>query len=170
MPFLSKLAVRREAANVWELTEPFCYRGRRETFTVPAGFRTDFASVPQWVQSFIPRTGPSDEAAVLHDWLCVDLARNWNEREADERVTPYASSRDTDGLFRRLLREGGCGFVLRWLMWCGVRWGAAANPARRAGWWRDSPAVAAISAVVLAVVAAVAAGVHLAVDALWGWL
>lgn len=60
------------------------------------------------------------------------------------------SSRDADGLFRRIARESGAGLLLRWLLWTGVRWGALANPARRADWGRDAPAVTAISLLLLA--------------------
>jgi hypothetical protein len=67
---------------------------------------------------------------VLHDWLIV-------------RAIPagFVSSRDADGIFRRVLREQGVPFVKRWLMWTGVRWGALFNPPRRAGWLRDLPLV-----------------------------
>lgn len=162
MPFLSKVAVRREASCLWELTEPLTYAGKRETFTVPAGFRTDFASVPALVQSIIPRTGPWDEAAVVHDAFCVDLRRYRDQLRTGHLHPdpPMVSARDADALFRRIMREGhsgdgsdGAGPVHRWLMWCGVRWGALGNPARRAGWWRDAPRVLAITAVVLAVAA-----------------
>ena len=31
----------------WKLVQPFDYQGLYDRFTVPADFRTDFASVPQ---------------------------------------------------------------------------------------------------------------------------
>lgn len=167
----------------WCLAGPLVYRGRHDVITVPAGFVTDFATVPWWVQSLIPRTGAWTLAAVLHDWLCVELARElqqarntallvdmdhmlrseypgvtvkWAGRGSYPAIEPApANARDTDGLFRRVMREQHVGFVRRWLMWTGVRWGALANPARRAGWWRDAPLVAAITVLVLAVAAGV---------------
>jgi len=181
VPFLTRVAVRRVGSDRWELLEDLVYQGRWETITVPAGFRTDFASVPALTASLIPRTGPWDEAAVLHDYLCTDLRRYWEEQQLYLRVRsengrplyphprpPLVSARDADGLFRRIMREGSrldgetpedaVGPVTRWLMWTAVRWGAAGNPARRAGWWRDAPAVLGISlAVVLVVLAALAA-------------
>jgi hypothetical protein len=55
------------------------------------------------------------------------------------------SSRDADGLFRRVLREVGVPPVHRRLMWTGVRWGALANPLRQPRWARDAPRVLALS-------------------------
>jgi len=37
---------------------------------VPAGYRTDFASIPRVVWSLLPPVGRSGKAAVIHDWLC----------------------------------------------------------------------------------------------------
>ena len=58
----------------WMLVEPFSYHAARDTFTVPAGFVTDFASVPRVFVWLLPRYGRWTQAAILHDYLC-DLAR-----------------------------------------------------------------------------------------------
>ena len=135
MPFDSAvLTVRRATDDTWSVVEPLTYRGSRDVFVVPAGFRTDFASVPRVVVWLFPRFGRYTLAAVLHDWLVtVGIP------------TGAVSSRDADGLFRRVMAELGVPPLRRWLMWCGVRWGALLNPARRAGWWRDAPRVLALS-------------------------
>ncbi|WP_138760262.1 DUF1353 domain-containing protein [Modestobacter altitudinis] len=150
MPFDSSLVVRRASDQLWEVVEPMVYRGRRDTFVVPAGFLTDFASVPRVLVWFIPRFGRYTPAAVLHDWLVTTGL-----------TTRVVSSRDADGLFRRVLRELGVPPVRRWLMWCAVRWGALVSPARRPGWWPDAPRVLALSVLAAPVVvppAAVIAG------------
>lgn len=145
------ITVRRYDDTRWELVEPLAYVGRWETFTVPAGFVTDFASVPQPVMWFVPRYGRYTAAAILHDYLI-----------AEGRV----SSQDTDGIFRRVLREEGVPLLLRWLMWAGVRWGALVDGRGRAGWLQDAPAVLGISLVAAplvvppVVVAAVAFGLY----------
>lgn len=36
---------------------------------VPTGFKTDLASIPRFVQPFIPKEGKYNRAAVVHDWL-----------------------------------------------------------------------------------------------------
>jgi hypothetical protein len=37
---------------------------------VPAGYRTDFASVPRFFWRIFPPMGRYTYAAVIHDWLC----------------------------------------------------------------------------------------------------
>lgn len=142
VPFDSlALAVRRATDNTWEVLAPLVYRGDRDTFVVPPGFRTDFASVPRVVVWLFPRSGRYTPAAVLHDWL-TDVAVPGG----------LVSARDADGVFRRVMRELGVPPLRRWLMWCGVRWGALVNPVRRAGWWRDAPRVLALSVLAAPVV------------------
>jgi hypothetical protein len=134
VPFDSDLVVRRASDQLWEVVQPLVYRGHRDTFVVPDGFLTDFASVPRVVIWLFPRFGRYTPAAVLHDWLVTTGL-----------ATGAVSSRDADALFRRVLQELGVPPVRRWLMWCGVRWGALVAPRRRAGWWRDAPRVLALS-------------------------
>jgi Protein of unknown function (DUF1353) len=142
VPFDSPtITVRRASDQLWEVVEPLVYRGLRDTFVVPAGFRTDFVSVPRIVVWLIPRFGRYTLAAVLHDWLV--------STGIDSGVV---SARDADGLFRRVLRELGVPPVRCWLMWTGVRWGALVSR-RGAGWWRDAPRVLALSVLFAPVVA-----------------
>lgn len=133
----------------FRLEDDVVYTGKCGDFTVPAGFRTDFASVPRVVQWLIPSYGRYTLAAIVHDWLCVDLKRYYNEvshyldamshlwPNPGHPAPPVASSRDTDGIFRRIMRELGVPFLRRWVMWTGVRWGALGNPARRKGIAKD---------------------------------
>jgi hypothetical protein len=55
------------------LTAPFSYdvgfKGSSLTLTVPAGFVTDFASVPRALTGWFPPSGPWAKAAVVHDYL-----------------------------------------------------------------------------------------------------
>ena len=56
----------------WRLKEPFeYYRTGREhiRYIVPAGFVTDFASVPRLFWPILPPYGKYGKAAVLHDYL-----------------------------------------------------------------------------------------------------
>jgi hypothetical protein len=142
MPFDSDtITVRRFDPDTWTVVDPLIYRGRRDTFTVPAGFRTDFATVPRVVVWLIPRFGRYTLAAVLHDWLVTEGLR-----------TGAVSSRDADGLFRRVMREQGVPTARRWLMWTGVRLGALANSSRRRGWWISAPGVVVLSVLAAPVV------------------
>jgi len=126
------LTVSRVDANTWSLVDELVYRGARQRFVVPAGFRTDFATVPRVVTWLIPRFGAYTLAAILHDWLVSE-------------GPSVVSARDADGIFRRVMRESGVPVLRRWLMWAGVRWGALADPRRRAGWEVSAPGVLAIS-------------------------
>ena len=126
----------------YELTEELVYAGRDEVFTVPVGFCTDLASVPQFLTWLVPVAGLHDRAAIVHDYFCQAL----------EDGKPVVSARDADGIFRRMLRELGVPTVRRWLCFTGVRWGALGTPSRRPGWLEDAPAVLAVSALALPVV------------------
>ncbi|MEI4270478.1 DUF1353 domain-containing protein [Klenkia sp. LSe6-5] len=156
MPFLSRPHVEQLDDGDWALTEPLVYAGRADRWVVPTGFVSDLASVPVPVRWLIPTNGPWTAAAIVHDWFCdVGIAAG------------VISSRDADGVFRRMCRELRTPVLRRWLMWAGVRWGAVVNPVRRPGFVRDLPAVLAISvlAVPLVLPVSVVVGVGLAVDA-----
>jgi hypothetical protein len=128
------LTVRSVDADRWALVDALVYRGRSQRFVVPAGFHTDFATVPRVVSWLVPRFGTFTLAAILHDWLCT-------EGISSGAVT----SRDADGIFRRVMRESGVPVLRRWLMWAGVRWGALVSARRRSGWFISAPGVLAIS-------------------------
>ena len=113
MPFTDgKIVVEEISDERWELVEPVTYEGNTDTFVVPAGFETDFASVPRVFVWLLPRYGKYTKAAILHDWLCARVRAGTFDRA------------DADGLFRRSMRELGVPFVRRWMMWAAVRWGA----------------------------------------------
>jgi hypothetical protein len=42
--------------------------GYEGSLTVPAGFRTDLASVPRIARSIVPQIGRHLQAAIVHDW------------------------------------------------------------------------------------------------------
>lgn len=176
----------------FRLDEDLVYAGKCGDFTVPAGFVTDFASVPATVNWLIPSYGQYTLAAIVHDDLCVKLAdyhrtvtamlatfedeeaydrldqMGWIDREG-EGWTPaegLTNSRDTDAIFRRIMRELEVPFLRRWLMWTGVRWGAMMNPARRKGILRDLPKMLLISVLAspLVVPATLFVGVGLLID------
>ena len=141
-----------DPAGLYHLTADVVYQGRDETFTVPAGFVTDLASVPRCLTWLVPIAGVHDRAAIVHDWLCTQLDKPQRRPDGTWINIPPANAVDTDGIFRRILRELGVPLVRRWLFYVGVRWGALANPARRAGWWRTAPAVLGVTALALPVV------------------
>ena len=124
------------------LTAPFEVAVLGRTFVVPAGTRTDLATVPRLFWTVIPPTGAYEAAAVLHDWLVtkgIELG--------------LVTSREADRIFREMMRVAGVGVPLRWCMWAAVRAAAPLSRHRRpSGIVRDLPAVGSIGAVVLAAV------------------
>lgn len=144
MPFLDKtLRVSRADERNWRLMAPLVYDGTHDRIIVPAGHLTDFASVPRSLQWLAPSTGKYTLAAVLHDYLCDSMNGRGYAEVPQGREILVLSSRDVDGLFRRVMREEGVGVVQRWLLWSGVRVGAIRNPQRRPGTLRDVPALLA---------------------------
>jgi hypothetical protein len=127
------VAVSQTGDTEWELTAAMTYHGRYQTFTVPVGQTTDFASVPAVLTWLVPiETGIP--AAVLHDYL-------W-------RVKVPASEleyREADGILRQALGSLGVPGPRRWLMWAAVRWGSLTRPGGHQGWLRDAPAVVAVT-------------------------
>lgn len=158
MPFHpdSRVIVEQISDKNWCLVEPLTYKGKSEVFTAPAEYVTDFASVPRITSWLIPTYGNYTPAAILHDVLLTDYL-----------ASGLVSSRDTDGLFRRILRELGVPFTRRWLMWTGVRWGAAFNGKRRDGIARDLPLMLLLSLLCLPVVLPGVVGVSLSLVLNW---
>ncbi|MEU7145514.1 DUF1353 domain-containing protein [Nocardia sp. NPDC046473] len=105
----SGLVVEELDAKFWRVVEPLVYQGDSQEFVIPAGFRTDFASVPRALVWLVPRYGAYTRAAILHDFL---------------RSSNAVEVADADGLFRRCLRELNVPYARRWMMWAGVRLGS----------------------------------------------
>jgi len=147
MPFTGDVVVRELATGEgsrWQLVEPLGYAGRDETFSVPAGFTTDFASVPQALTWLVPRYGRYTKAAILHDYLwglCREGRFAWA---------------DADGLLRRAMRELDVPFLRRWLMWGAVRLAAIVTRQPSSLWTQGIRALAALVLVTVLGIAYVA--------------
>lgn len=106
MPFFTRLVVTEAKNEQWELVTPLIYSGNQDHFEIPAGFKTDFASVPRIFWNIVPPYGLYTKAAVIHDWLY----RN--------RIV---SRKDADGIFRKIMHESEVGKIKRYSMWAAVR-------------------------------------------------
>lgn len=85
-------------------------------YTVPAGFETDFASVPRWMWSFLPPTGRYTKAAILHDYLVTP------EQTGPQGYSHTPVPRDrADELFYESMLVLGVKPHLAWLMYQSVR-------------------------------------------------
>lgn len=86
---------------------------RNRVWPVPAGFKTDGASIPRFLWSFIgsPFNGAYRLPALFHDAAYC---------------TPGVKRAEADRMFYDAMREEGVSFVKAQLMWAGVRVGGAA--------------------------------------------
>lgn len=152
--FGSELSVQSDGPITWKVIAPLIWTGTQgDTFTVPVGFLTDFASVPRFLHWKVLPYGAYTRAAVLHDWLLVSLAEWWDDYRSGgpnglgnpERAVelPPANSRDCDGIFRRVMQDIGVPWDKRWTMWAAVRWASLFNSRRSYGRQigRDLPAM-----------------------------
>jgi len=61
----------------WIIQRSFDYHvGKYPSYVVikiPKGFSTDLASVPRGFRWIIPKSGKYNQAAVLHDYMCVNF-------------------------------------------------------------------------------------------------
>jgi hypothetical protein len=110
----------------FELRAPFVYRDpvTGERYPVPARAegtdaigRTDLASVPPSLWSFIASYGRQSAPAVLHDHRSVLAAAR---AAAGDRRGALAQRRGDDRVFRTALREQGVPLLRAWLMWAWV--------------------------------------------------
>jgi hypothetical protein len=123
--FVTDLDVRRhtdgstDGRGTWMLLAPlkYCSDELYQLITVPAGFITDFASVPRIPVAFLLTADAGHAAAVIHDWAYT---------------THFVSRAKSDALFREALRSSGEPAWRVWLMWLGVRIGGS-RPYESAG-------------------------------------
>ena len=110
--FLTKLRVEQVTEDDWVLLEPLVYSsellGRK--VTVPAGFVTDFASVPRLPFIYWFAGDTAKAPAVLHDWFY---------RTNTEDITRATA----DALLAEAMEVRGYWKIRSWLMWAGVRIG-----------------------------------------------
>lgn len=98
-----------DGRGTWRLLADLVYlSGAGQTFSVPAGFVTDFASVPRIPVAFFLAGDSCHEAAVLHDWLYT--------------VHPVDRA-GADALLREACEACSVPAWRRWLVWAGVRVG-----------------------------------------------
>lgn len=103
--FKTPLQVEKIGPNKWKLLSPLVYDGSIKHI-VPAGFETDFASVPRIFWMICPPVaGNHAKPAVLHDYLCEN----------------YYNQAETDKIFLEAMQVNGVGWIKRTLMFQAVR-------------------------------------------------
>lgn len=82
--FKSKLVLEDDRGFPMILFAPLVYQSDLAgTITVPAGFETDLASIPRGLWNVLPKVGPWDKAAVIHDWCYVTAPGGMSKQRAD---------------------------------------------------------------------------------------
>jgi hypothetical protein len=136
--------VRTPGPTIFRLLKDVVYEDHYVKYVVPAGYETDFASVPRCMSWAYPSSGQYNPAAIVHDYLITEVLENQHAIESNH----------VDEVFRLAMQELGVPWYRRWVMWSGVRWGALFNSRRRSGWLRTAPRVLAASALALPLVPA----------------
>lgn len=93
----------------------FDFRGKEYEVTIPAGFVTNFASVPKKFRNVISNVSKLNVAYLLHDWLYSTLSK--------EEFTKS----DDDVMLRRNLKYLGLGYIDQWIVYFSVKFGAKKN-------------------------------------------
>lgn len=109
--FLTRLVAekigRRNGRAIWRLQEELRYvTADGQTITVPAGFETDFSSVPRLPVAFWLAGDSAHRPSVVHDWLCR---------------MKIGSRRRADAIFFEAMGVDGEPLWRRWIMWSAVR-------------------------------------------------
>lgn len=117
----SRLAVAlEEDAGSWRLLESLIYASDAAgcVFVVPAGYQTDFASVPRVPLAYMATANIAHRAAVVHDWLYS---------------TGRVSRKLADEVFREAAEVSGVSGWRRFMLYWGVRIGGASHYGNRGG-------------------------------------
>ncbi len=116
--FLNELSVRyaskKNGKTQWILLKPLTFVSTKHDFTitVPAGFVTDFASVPRLPLAYLVAGGIAQKPAVIHDWLY---------RKG------IGSRSSADDIFYEAMGTAGVSNWRRYLMWMAVRLGGSTS-------------------------------------------
>ena len=108
MPFYSELDVRVLSGGDSVLLRPLDYRCHLGNVIVPAGFVTDFASIPRLLRVIVTGQDNTRKPAVIHDYLYV--------KKLVERSK-------ADKIFYLALRDSGADWWKSRLIWAAVRVG-----------------------------------------------
>lgn len=99
----------------FQLTEAFEFMSivTESVICVPAGFVTDFASIPRGLWNLLPPTGRYGKAAVVHDWL-------YQTRDAG---THLVWRDEADAVLREGMEVLEVRKLTRWAIYAGIRLG-----------------------------------------------
>jgi hypothetical protein len=108
-----------DGVTVWMLHECFIWNGDKFDVIVPAGFQTDFASVPRIPIAYEIVGDTAHEAGVVHDYLYREDAILYSLEMAIVARSP--TRQEADWIFYILMREMGIEWFKRFSMYKAVR-------------------------------------------------
>lgn len=125
--FVTQLRVEQIDDETWRLLEPLVYYSHilQRSIAAPAGFVTDFASVPRLPFIYWLLGGRASKAAVIHDLLY--------------RRGGGVSRADADSVFVEAMQASGHAAWRQRLMWRGLRVGGGSSYHKREIDWKGDP-------------------------------
>lgn len=110
----------------WEyrkLVKPFVYKMSdiSRSITVPAGFITDFASVPRPLWAVLPPWGNYGPAAVIHDFLYSVKRQEYVPDPDEPDKTVKITRKIADRIFLRAMKDCGVNIFRRQVIYRAVR-------------------------------------------------
>lgn len=107
--------------DIWFTDDAFTYYigavADNKYVVVPKAFLTDGASVPRAFWSFFPPWGIYGQAAVLHDYLCVNRVLTMNGEVANHQLT----TKEIDQIFYGAMKVSGTPVWKRAIIYGAVR-------------------------------------------------
>lgn len=105
-----------EDGSLWTLKEPFRYwtvsEGKGDLIVIPAGFQTDFASIPRVFWTILPPYGDYGKAAIVHDYLYSNRGK-----VGDKTYT----RKECDEIFLFAMKSLSVGWLKRYVIYFAVR-------------------------------------------------
>ncbi len=118
--FLTPLVVEvMPSGKRFRLYNDFTYLWGQTKIPVPAGFETDFASIPRIFRIIIPKLGRWNKAAVIHDYIYQNRIIGMTSYN----ILFTFNRKQADIVFRDAMRDLGVAKWKRYVMYWGVRVG-----------------------------------------------
>ena len=110
--FQTPLDVRYVDGDTWIVLLEFVYVSPRITIHVPAGFETDFASIPRLLWRWMPRTDKRiGKPSIIHDYIyrspSIDFTRQQADHELREAMACVGANAFDRNLVYAAVRIGG---------------------------------------------------------------
>lgn len=113
------------------LLAPFIYDcgflGSAIKILVPAGFRTDFASIPKMFQNILSPYGPYAKAAVVHDFLYNEGYVNMVDMEEGTEIHHTPTRKEADDTLEEAMEVLGVNWMTRQTIYWAVRLGGGSS-------------------------------------------